>query len=136
MLVRFPPCGVDGGPLENEDDPLRLVSTVIKFKSCAYSFSPTDNWRPGADAIAASMGVLIAAGPLPQDPQARTRHEAGLVQARVAAAAAVVRGAVPPIVVPAPPPPPALVPAPHDAVAPAPAQHNAPAPIPIPMNED
>lgn len=82
---------------------LRLVRLIIMtLKSCAYYFSPTAKWRPGAvldDANATSVDVLIATGPLPQDSQARKRHEEGLMKTRIAVVAAVVLAIVLPLTV-------------------------------------
>lgn len=69
------------------------------------------------DTLRASSNVLIAAGPLPADPVARMRHEEALVPARVAAAAHVVRAAVPPLLAPALPADPAPGPVPTAAAA-------------------
>lgn len=54
------------------------------------------------------MDVLIVVGPLSLDSETRRRHESGLIEVRVVAAAAVVRGVVLSIVVPALIPPPAF----------------------------
>jgi hypothetical protein len=62
----------------------------------AYGHNPARVAAIVHEANDASDAVLIAGGALPHDPEARRRHHEGLMDGRIAAAAAVVLAAVPP----------------------------------------